>query len=100
MFKRLITFIKETKSELFEKTTWPTKDAVLSSTIVVIVSMGFVSICLFLADLAIGRFVRFSIVENIRLIRPYFSFTTFLLFAVGFLMLSFLVRKIGKRMRG
>ena len=36
MFRKARTFLRETRTELVDKTTWPTKDAVLSSTVVVI----------------------------------------------------------------
>ena len=37
MWGKLVQYIRETKSELIDKTTWPTKEAVLNSTVVVIV---------------------------------------------------------------
>src|SRR6056297_1080632 len=47
---QIVKFIKECKTEIKDKTTWPTKETVLNYTIVVLVSVILVSAFLFLID--------------------------------------------------
>ena len=55
--KKIIAFIKESYAEL-RKVTWPTRDDVVSQTIVVVVSLAFVSIALAVID-----FLSFKVIE-------------------------------------
>lgn len=48
--KKIITFIKECVAEL-KKVTWPSKDDVVSQTIVVLVALAFFSILLAAMDI-------------------------------------------------
>jgi len=49
-YKRFINFLKETKAEL-KKVTWPSRNEVTSTTIVVIVATVFFGFYLFFMDL-------------------------------------------------
>ena len=55
--KKIIAFIKESYAEL-RKVTWPPRDDVVSQTIVVVVSLAFVSIALAVID-----FLSFKVIE-------------------------------------
>jgi preprotein translocase subunit SecE len=57
--KKIINFFKESYAEL-KKVNWPTRDDVTAQTIVVIVSLFFVSIALYLID-----FAAFTLLEKI-----------------------------------
>lgn len=64
-WKRLKQFIRETRTELQEKTTWPTRDHVLNTTIVVLISLVVVSAALFGVDFLVSRAVRFITVDKV-----------------------------------
>ncbi len=49
-YKRFIQFLKETRAEL-KKVTWPSRDEVTSTTIVVIIATVFFGFYLFFMDL-------------------------------------------------
>ena len=49
-YKRFIKFLKETRAEL-KKVTWPSRDEVTSTTIVVIIATVFFGFYLFFMDL-------------------------------------------------
>ena len=49
MFKKTVTFVKESREEL-KKVTWPERDEVTSFTIVVIVTVVIVSLFLWVVD--------------------------------------------------
>jgi preprotein translocase subunit SecE len=57
--KKIINFIKESYAEL-KKVIWPSRDDVVAQTIVVVVSLVFVSIALALID-----FASFKVIEQI-----------------------------------
>ena len=69
MIKKLINFIKDCRHELVEKTTWPTKDAVLNSTIVVIISIITVSAALFGVDYISNQLVHTIVVQRVNLFK-------------------------------
>ncbi len=60
MFKKIVTFIRESRDEL-KKVTWPDRDEVTSFTIVVIVSVVMVSIFLWLVDKALMSVIKMVI---------------------------------------
>lgn len=62
---RFFQFVRDSKRELMEKTTWPTREAVLNSTIVVIISIIVLSMGLFLIDVVSNWSVRFIVVEEV-----------------------------------
>jgi len=55
--KKIIDFIKESYAEL-KKVTWPSRDDVVAQTVVVVVSVVFVSIALAIID-----FISFKAIE-------------------------------------
>ncbi len=97
MFKKIRIFLREIKTELLDKTTWPTKDVVLSSTIVVIVSIVVVSVFLFLVDFGVSRLVRMFLIEKVSEFRPFFNTATFFAFIVISFFLTVLFYRFKKR---
>lgn len=65
MVNRFLQFIKDSRRELVEKTTWPNREAVLNSTVIVIVSIIVLSMGLFLIDIVSNWSVRFIVVEEV-----------------------------------
>ena len=57
--KKVIDFLKESYAEL-KKVNWPSRDDVVSQTIIVVVSLVFVSIALAVID-----FLSFNLIEKI-----------------------------------
>ena len=60
MFKSLIRFIQEARSELL-KVTWPTRDQIWDSTKVVILSVVVISLFLGLIDILFSYLIRLVI---------------------------------------
>ncbi|MFC1503834.1 preprotein translocase subunit SecE [Spirochaetota bacterium] len=96
---RFFQFVKECKRELAERTTWPSKDEVLNSTIIVIVSIIVISISLGFIDYSLSRFNHFVIIENIYFLRKYITpinlFATIAIVAV----VVFIYNRIKKKIR-
>ncbi len=85
MIKKLKQFLKEVYVEIKEKTTWPNRDDVLNTTIVVCVSLVILSLCLYLVDLASARIIRFIVVDNVNFLKVYvteFSYIMMVVFLV------------------
>ncbi len=57
MIERIKLFLSETRTEL-KKVTWPTRDELRESTIVVIVSTGLVTVFVGVVDQIISRVIR------------------------------------------
>ncbi len=60
--RNLITFYGDVKTEL-RKVTWPSKKEVRGTTLVVIITVFFFGVYLFLVDMVLSRFVRY--VQNL-----------------------------------
>lgn len=56
LFRKLINFLKEARSEL-RKVTWPNRKQLISSTIVVIITVTIVAVYLGIIDLAFSKIV-------------------------------------------
>ena len=82
--KKILQFLQEAKVELKDKTTWPSKDEVLNSTVVVVVSIIIVSLALYLVDIASSALIRYVVIEKVVLLKPYVNQFTFLLFVFLF----------------
>mgnify|MGYP000874986685 FL=1 len=54
---KILDFVKESREEL-KKVTWPDKDEVTSLTIVVMVTLVFVSVFLWLVDTVLGEIIK------------------------------------------
>jgi len=100
MFKKLIRFIKESKVELKEKTNWPTKDEVLSSTIVVIVSIVIIAAALWGVDLLFNKLFHFVVVDNSDLFKKYITPINAIATIFGVVIILFIYYKIKKRIKG
>jgi preprotein translocase subunit SecE len=96
-WKRLIQFIRETRTELQEKTTWPTRDHVLNTTVVVLVSLVVVSIGLFIVDLLVSRIVKIITVTHIDSVRGFFSPTAFFIFVALVIVVPIAVSSLRRR---
>ncbi|MDY6967163.1 MAG: preprotein translocase subunit SecE [Spirochaetota bacterium] len=57
MIKKTLSFVRESKEEL-KKVTWPDRDEVTSLTIVVVVTVIFVSVFLWLADTVLMSIIK------------------------------------------
>lgn len=99
MLKRIIQFIKEARSELVDKTTWPTRDQVLSTTIVVLISIGLISVALYGVDFAVSRTVRYAFVENIDSLRGVVTWYNFLIFIAVVILVPILINTIRRRIQ-
>ncbi len=88
---RLLQFIKDSKRELMEKTTWPTREAVLNSTIVVITSIIVVSLFLFLVDIVSNWSVRFIVVEEVDQFKKILSWVLEPIFGIPWKFLSLVI---------
>ncbi len=55
--KRLSDYVSETREEL-KKCTWPSKEELKGSTVVVMVSIGLIGVFTVLVDLVVALFVR------------------------------------------
>lgn len=55
--KRLSEYVSETREEL-KKCTWPSKEELKGSTVVVMVSIGLIGVFTVLVDLVVALFVR------------------------------------------
>ena len=69
MIRKFVQFVKDCRHELVEKTTWPTKDAVLNSTVVVVISIITVSVALFGIDFMANMVVQTIVVERVGVFR-------------------------------
>jgi len=56
--RNLITFYGDVKTEL-KKVTWPSKKEVYGTTLVVIITVFFFGVYLFLVDIVLSRFVQY-----------------------------------------
>jgi preprotein translocase subunit SecE len=56
MFKKIIQFFKEIKTEL-TRVTWPGRKEVINSTIVVLTTVFLISLFLWVVDLALQKFI-------------------------------------------
>jgi preprotein translocase subunit SecE len=56
MFKKLVQFFKEIKTEL-SRVTWPGRKEVINSTIVVLTTVFLISLFLWVVDLALQKFI-------------------------------------------
>ncbi len=56
MFKKLVQFFKEIKTEL-TRVTWPGRKEVINSTIVVLTTVFLISLFLWVVDLALQKFI-------------------------------------------
>jgi len=95
--QKIIQFARECKSELKDKTTWPTKEAVWNSTVVVIVSIVLVSAALFFVDYVIAKGITLITVEYVSNIKKVVKWYTFLLFVFLVFAVPILYAKIKKR---
>ena len=60
MLKKITTFILETKQEL-KKTSWPTKDELVGSTIIVIVAVIILAVFIGIIDFALSQCINIFI---------------------------------------
>jgi len=56
MFKKLVQFLKEVMQEL-KRVSWPGRNEVINSTVVVLIVTGIITIFLYLVDLGLSRLV-------------------------------------------
>ena len=106
--RKWIQFIKEAKIELAEKTTWPNRDSVLNSTIVVIASIVIIALLLFSFDLAANSAFYFIVVDSVDnfkqifewILEPVFLFLPLRFFGLIalFIGIIFFYTKIKKRL--
>lgn len=94
MFKKIWIFIKECKVELMEKTNWPSKDEVLNSTIITITSIFFISLSLYLIDLASSFLVQYIVVDNINFFKQFINEFSYVPFVGVFLLVVILYSRI------
>lgn len=97
-WKRLKQFIRETRTELQEKTTWPTRDHVLNTTIVVLISLVVVSAALFGVDFLVSKAVRFITVDKVLSISGLLSPVAFIVFVILAIALPIAVSALRRRM--
>ncbi|MBI4977349.1 MAG: preprotein translocase subunit SecE [Spirochaetes bacterium] len=76
---KAIEFIKESRKELLERSVWPSRDEVMTQTVVVIVSLVLVSAGLALVDYVISFLVRNALTGSV--------FSSFLLSRFGVILL-------------
>lgn len=98
MFKKAIQFINECKIELKDKTTWPTKEQVMNTTITVIISLAIASLVFFLVDVISDKVIRLITVTEITEVRKIVTPLTYVLFLVGMILFLVIGGKIKKRM--
>ncbi len=99
MFKKIIQFIKETRTELVDKTTWPTRDQVLNTTIVVLISIAIVSVALYGVDMAVSKTVRYAFVDKIDSLRGVVTWYNFLIFIAAVIIIPILINTIRRRIQ-
>jgi preprotein translocase subunit SecE len=97
MFKKIWIFVKECKIELKEKTNWPSKDEVLNSTIITIVSILFISISLYFIDLIANFSIQYIVVEKINFLKQFINEYSYLPFVVSFFLIILLYSRIKAR---
>lgn len=90
---RFLLFLKEIKVELFEKTSWPTRDEVLNLTVVVVSSLVIVSVLLYLVDVVAGRSIQWAVVDNVKLVKQFVNEFTFLIFIFSTIFIFYLGSK-------
>jgi preprotein translocase subunit SecE len=56
MFKKAIAYLKDVRQEM-SKVTWPTRNEVWQSTVVVLVLSGILALFVFGADLSLSRLI-------------------------------------------
>ncbi|OHD62357.1 MAG: preprotein translocase subunit SecE [Spirochaetes bacterium GWF1_41_5] len=93
---KFFTFVGECKRELTEKTTWPSKDYVLNTTIVVIVSTIVVSSALGFMDYLLARLNKFLLMDNVALLQRYITPLRFIIFIAIVIIAALLYNKIKK----
>lgn len=107
MIKRVFLFLQEVKKELFERTTWPSRDEVLNSTSFVVFSLILVSLFLFGVDYLSNLGVQLVVVTKVDFFRrildwlmhPIFGLPwRFFIFLVLVGFVFYLIGKIRKRM--
>lgn len=97
MFKNIIQFIKESRSELVDKTTWPNREQVLSTTVVVLVSIAVVSVLLHFIDYVLRLGVQAVLVESVSLMKPYITPISFFGFLALCVIVPIMYSRIKKR---
>ncbi len=99
MFKKLKQFLKEVYVEIKDKTTWPTRDDVLNTTIVVCVSIVILSIALYLVDLVSARIIRFIVVDNVSFLKTYVTEFSYVVMVVVLVILAVAYNRIKARFK-
>ena len=97
LIRSLLQFAREARAELVEKTTWPTRDQVLKTTVAVLVSLVVVSIILFLVDFLVDGARKAFLVERVQLLQGIFTPLTFVVFVVLAIAVPFLINAARKR---
>ncbi|BBM88825.1 protein translocase subunit SecE [Spirochaetota bacterium] len=96
--KKLMQFIKEIYVEVKDKTTWPTRDDVLNTTIVVSMSIIIISFLLYVVDIISSTAIRFVVVERVNQLKVFINEFTFILFAVVMLVGIIIYNRIKARL--
>jgi len=58
MFKKIVNYLKDVRLEM-SKVSWPTRDELLESTLMVMVVSGVLALFLFVVDSVLNRIVKF-----------------------------------------
>ncbi len=98
MIKKILNFIRDVHTELRDKTTWPSRDEVLNSTIIVSTSIAVVSAMLFFVDLGSSSLVRFVVVDNVSFFKIFFSELTFVLFVLVTVLVIIIYTRLKSRL--
>jgi len=57
MLNKAVTYIKDVRQEM-SKVSWPTKDELIESTIVVLILSGLLAVYMFIVDMSLTRIVQ------------------------------------------
>ncbi len=79
--KKLIKFLKEVRVEIKDKTTWPSRDDALNTTVVVAMSIVIISAMLYLVDIVSSTAIQFIVVERVNQLKVFVNEFTFILLA-------------------
>ncbi len=57
MLNKAVTYIKDVRQEM-SKVSWPTKDELIESTIIVLILSGLLAVYMFIVDMSLTRIVQ------------------------------------------